>query len=335
MSPWLLKRFSSKTLFFSELLAVSTIIHVVIGLALFVLYRGQYESFSFEVHSKFNPDAPVLFLHHRGSLHSTRNGLHRNGQGVHAKSRSNAMLSKNSAKHSGKNASVQPKQTVAHANNAKIAEKTATMFLDKTKKPKIESKKNKKQKAQSLKVAADEPQKTPAAVVPQTLQPEGEKKIVEKVAQRQEPAIKEPPMPEHVQENNAQEAQAESSGKESTSDVGTELSLPESFDVAIGSEGIGDAGDDQEYSGLSPEAARIYYAVQEEITTRWKPPMGLPKDLVCTISVRLDREGTIANIAVKKSSGVLIYDMAASQAAQEMKLPQIAWGKEFSIAFKL
>ncbi len=317
MSPWLLKRFSRKTLFFSELLAVSTIIHAVVGLALFVLYRGQYESFSFEVHSKFNSDQPVLFLHHRGSRHSTHAAAFR-------KTHTRCVKSTGGSKHvhtrSGKNA------VVAQASKAKkIVEKTATMFLDKTKKPKaVSSKKSKKQKAQQLKVAAKE------LPIPE---------VVEKPVLQESQTIQKVSAQETVPENVLKETAAASSKEELKNEEVAgiqESSVPESFDIAIGSESAdGGEGEEQEFPGLSPEAARVYYAVQEEITTRWKPPLGLPKDLVCTVSVRLDHEGAIANATVKKSSGVLIYDLAASQAAQEMKLPQIAWGKEFSIAFKL
>ena len=229
------------------------------------------------------------------------------------------------------------KQMVAHASSVKkLVEKTATMFLDKTKKPiAAMSKKNKKQNVKHLKVAAAK--SLPKA--PSPTNPEEKKAVIEEIVQQEEHLLKKENPQEAVHENNNEVAQAENSKEELVRDevaAACDSSVAESFDIAIGAGAPFDGqGDEQEFPGLSPEAARIYYAVQEEIMTRWRPPMGLPKDLVCTISVRLDRQGGIVNTTVKKPSGVLIYDLAANQAAQEMKLPQIAWGKEFSIAFKL
>lgn len=318
MSPWLLKKFSSKTIFFSELIVVSTIIHCIIGLALFVLYRGQYESFSFEVHSKFNSDQQVLFLPCRGrSGHSSFAAVR------YSKARARCPRSTRTGK--GAQIVAKPqKQAIAHSSKL-ISPKTATMFLDKSAKSKVvANKKNKKSKIKPVKVVVNE---APAVQHEELTKPAAVKSDVKKQEEAVTQKITER---ESAPENPVQEVHNENAA------AVPESSLPEAYDIAVGADASTEGqSEGYEFAGLPPEVARIYYAVQEEVTTRWKPPLNLPKDLVCTISVRLNREGAIADVAIKKSSGVLIYDLAASQAAQEMQLPQITWGKEFSIAFKL
>lgn len=74
--------------------------------------------------------------------------------------------------------------------------------------------------------------------------------------------------------------------------------------------------------------------IQKEVEQHWKPPVGLSKELACTIKIYIDWEGKATNAIIADSSSVLIYDIAARTAASALALPKWGWGKEFSIAFK-
>jgi len=54
--------------------------------------------------------------------------------------------------------------------------------------------------------------------------------------------------------------------------------------------------------------------VQQDIERLWKPPVGLSKDLMCTVAVSLNGKGIIQALAVEESSNVLSYDITARMA---------------------
>jgi hypothetical protein len=102
----------------------------------------------------------------------------------------------------------------------------------------------------------------------------------------------------------------------------------------------GDYGLDEitigQYDGeyLTAEQAHVYACVEQEIVSRWRPPRGLSKALACQIKCSIGESGTVVACRLEKSSGVLIYDMAARSAARAMTLGRWAYGKEFTIIFK-
>jgi TonB-like protein len=78
----------------------------------------------------------------------------------------------------------------------------------------------------------------------------------------------------------------------------------------------------------------LQQALHDEICTQWQVPTGLSKDLSCQISVLVNWQGVVQEVCIAQSSGVRMYDASARVAATTMKLPKIAWGKEFIITFK-
>jgi hypothetical protein len=85
---------------------------------------------------------------------------------------------------------------------------------------------------------------------------------------------------------------------------------------------------------MSAEQARMYECIEQEIVSRWRPPRGLSKDLTCSIKCSIGTDGSVTSCTTEKSSGVLVYDMSARMASLAMKLPRWAWGKDFIIIYK-
>jgi hypothetical protein len=82
------------------------------------------------------------------------------------------------------------------------------------------------------------------------------------------------------------------------------------------------------------ETLQVQTNIQQLIYKRWKPPIGLSKDLVCTISVMVDKRGVVTSAIVIKPSGVLMYDISARSALTRLTIPQVAQNQSFSITFK-
>lgn len=91
--------------------------------------------------------------------------------------------------------------------------------------------------------------------------------------------------------------------------------------------GIGETIDD-------PRLAKYYAQLQTAVSDSWKPPMGISDECVCDVLVMLDMQGNPKEIKIVKSSGVLIYDIAARNALQDAKMPKWAYGKSITISFK-
>ncbi|MFC1842024.1 TonB C-terminal domain-containing protein, partial [Candidatus Dependentiae bacterium] len=78
---------------------------------------------------------------------------------------------------------------------------------------------------------------------------------------------------------------------------------------------------------------RLQYEIENEIAKHWRPPAGLSKDLYCTINVLVDWNGNVKQSMVKRSSGVLIFDISARMAVAKLSLPKNVRGKEINITF--
>lgn len=82
------------------------------------------------------------------------------------------------------------------------------------------------------------------------------------------------------------------------------------------------------------DALQMHDYIQQEMAQHWSPPSGMRKNISCTIKVMIGFDGTISNIDVEQSSGVLIFDGAAKRAATQLTPPQWAYGKEIVLTFK-
>lgn len=81
------------------------------------------------------------------------------------------------------------------------------------------------------------------------------------------------------------------------------------------------------------EILRRNALLQKELTSHWKPPVGMPANVTCEISFFVDNNGAVKNSTMVKSSGIVMYDISARQALFSMKMPQWTHGKTITINF--
>lgn len=78
-----------------------------------------------------------------------------------------------------------------------------------------------------------------------------------------------------------------------------------------------------------------YELLYDAIVSCWSPPPGIPVDVTCTITISLDRQGLITTKEMNNPSGMLMYDLAAQAAINEIHFPRLAWGKSITITFSV
>ncbi|MBM3893372.1 hypothetical protein FJ365_03165 [Candidatus Dependentiae bacterium] len=81
------------------------------------------------------------------------------------------------------------------------------------------------------------------------------------------------------------------------------------------------------------EVAHYQRFVQEEIDRVWRPPLGVKKGTVCTVSFAIDDKGNVQTCTMTKRSAVLIYDLSIMRIARELRFHASLWGKQFKIDF--
>ncbi len=95
------------------------------------------------------------------------------------------------------------------------------------------------------------------------------------------------------------------------------------------------AGQEVVYVGREEmEALQLQEYIQQEMAQHWSPPPGMPKESACTIKISIGFDGSITDLDVEQSSGVLVFDSAARKAASHLTPPQWAYGKTLRITFK-
>lgn len=302
-----------------------TACHMTLAFFFFFIYRGHYESFSFEVRSK-RPGKPVLFLPLK-----SRNALLCSSNTVQQKKIPVALPAQKISV-----AKPQIKKVAIAKSVAKQPPKPAAVAKKEAPKPIQEKKPATTMTAQARKKAVAK--NVPLAKSPAVSPAPAKKPIA--VAQKKSEPVK--PAQKTVKNESVPKKQPEPVTKKESMEKHAEQmvptptitdpadTLPDSIELALGDD---DYANDETYA-VSPEVARMYFGIQKELGTCWKPPVGLKKDLVCTIGVQYARDGTIADLGVKKPSGVLVYDISARTAVQKMQLPRWAAGKEFTIAFR-
>jgi len=81
------------------------------------------------------------------------------------------------------------------------------------------------------------------------------------------------------------------------------------------------------------EALKLYQEVHEEITKYWRPPAGLHPKQPCILLLAIDEQGSVDNITVEQSSGVLVHDMAARIAAQKAHFQKELFRQQIRLHF--
>ncbi len=86
---------------------------------------------------------------------------------------------------------------------------------------------------------------------------------------------------------------------------------------------------------MQPEDQRmlLFSQLQRQIIAEWSAPVGMPKDIACTISFFVDLKGILQHISIESSSGILMYDLSARAAIIKTIMPRWSRGKSFTITF--
>lgn len=144
---------------------------------------------------------------------------------------------------------------------------------------------------------------------------------------------KKEPLPQKTQPESSQESN-DSTANASSDDVRS--NNKESVD----NDATNDAGENGDGDGFSidgvddPEAIAHYQRyVQEEIDRVWRPPLGVKKGTVCTVSFTVDEKGEVQTCTMLKGSSVLIYDLSIMRIARSLHFHASLWGKQFKIDF--
>lgn len=81
------------------------------------------------------------------------------------------------------------------------------------------------------------------------------------------------------------------------------------------------------------QRALLFLQLQKQIIAEWSAPVGMPKDIACTISFFVDLKGILQHISIDSSSGILMYDLSARAAIIKTIMPRWSRGKSFTITF--
>ena len=78
---------------------------------------------------------------------------------------------------------------------------------------------------------------------------------------------------------------------------------------------------------------QIMQELQAVIAQNWLPPVGFGEDITCVIELRVDAIGRF-DCEIKKSSGVLVYDLSVRRALTQIELPNSVYQKTLTLIFK-
>lgn len=70
------------------------------------------------------------------------------------------------------------------------------------------------------------------------------------------------------------------------------------------------------------------------IVKSWQPPLGLSNEIECTVELVVDHKGKVVNFTIKKTSGVMVYDMSVKRIFSQIVMPATIWNKTLTIVFK-
>lgn len=342
----------NKYIFFVELILISTIAHGILGILLFVVYKGGITSFRVELGKAHSP---TLFVPLKRSVMSTY-ALGKSQYSGHGHHTSHAQGSKKGTamnagpQHASQHMPRLSSDTTVGFASGHDAKKNSLARKKVLSGQTYHDEKQTNQNEKEIKAEAGHKSKAKKNLVskialPKDVAPKKEsekKRIAEETIQPESPVINQAkpakPLSDQIQ------SPAEEPVVPAESVVPQSIAANQETPVAEGLqeplEGLpmdeiilgGASATVGEY--VSAEQARIHECIEQEIISRWRPPRGLRKDLVCHIKCNIGSDGAVASCVLEKPSGVLIYDMAARSAAKAMSLPRWAWGKEFTIIFK-
>jgi len=85
---------------------------------------------------------------------------------------------------------------------------------------------------------------------------------------------------------------------------------------------------------VDPKIIMYQQAIQREVDRIWRPPLGAPKGIECVVRFEIEKNGSVKNFKIEKSSKMLIYDLSIVRVGKEFKFEKCLWGKSFTINFR-
>lgn len=293
-----------------KIIGYTTAIHIIVLCFLLFFYNDNLKEASLKFTVTPERDIPIVFVPHARSGALFQKEEPKPGallQQLPAVSSSTATSSK----------AVAPKKTAKQVfkPKAKTVKKQATLTKEKQQKQKI---------AQSSKAILNT-QKDKKREQNQIKQKVTKKEQKQKIAQ---PIVKEPiaEKKELIEEQKIKETQKTESVSVPILPEGSKvLNVP----VVVGA---GEAAVPVYVGAQELPLLRMQEGIQRAIEEQWRVPAGLSKNLLCEVKVVISAEGK-AKAVLHKSSGVLVYDVAAESAAQRANYSKELWGKEITITF--
>lgn len=86
-------------------------------------------------------------------------------------------------------------------------------------------------------------------------------------------------------------------------------------------------------SEKNAEIERRCAALHNDLLSRWRAPHGVKDSVACTIRFFVNFDGRIENVVIEKSSGILLFDVAAKGVIYGTPMPRWVRGKSMTITF--
>jgi outer membrane biosynthesis protein TonB len=310
MWPWQHKNIHKKQIMWAQLVGASFGAHVLFLFLFFFLYVDRNHSLLLTMSSHLlNQDLSILLME------SYRKAPGKKGNAGASKSNLNAQLAAQVQTPEGHTAQSEVKSSVQKKvpSAKEVAVKTSLAPSKKM----LREKKRKEAAAKKKAAALAKKKEMAAAKKAADRAARAQKKLEEKMARQAARDAK-----------KAAAAQQELAAKEllpMPMNAIDQLSAVDS--VAQGPIAI----DGHEYS---TQDLLEYAALQQEFARCWKPPVGMQSDCFCEITVLVGKNGTVEDMQMVRSSGVLMFDVAARGALSIMEFPRWVCSKSLTITFK-
>ncbi len=310
MLLWLRNIVPKRFQLLSKLCLLVSIAHMLLLALLFVGYKNQ-QAYALEIAKQLqiNADTKIMFM----PLYQTTKSMGKKNGGSSVRSGAPRLA-----------AAARPR-VKERAPTSLISD--APVFNAKKKKAALVAK-AKKEKSAKLKKEAEKLKKETEKKEAERLKKEQElKKEAEKRAEKKIEPVPEPEKKEPLEQKSEEKREPEPAAV---------FELPSgSAAVQEGAAGNGQAGQDVVYVGQQEyDALGMQTYLQQELSTYWQPPQGIPADAECEVSFVVDWQGKAQTVTVSKPSGALVYDISARTALLAMEFPDWARGKSFKITFK-
>jgi len=326
MWSWLPKNVRRRIAFWGRLILFSSMLHTVFLFFLFVVYKGETAVYTVNIkRSILKSGVPIIFMPLKK---------------VVGKSNLNKNIVVNKTSVLQKQASKKKKIIKQSAKKKVSAKKKAVSVVSKPKKkttvkkksvPEKKSMPKKLVKKKILRQAQDEREKPTPKKKRQEKEIENKKKELQKKSDKQKEKPKDIKQEKRVVEKKI--AEKETVKKHISAEKKEKVPIKEKNHQPIVQESVVPKQEAIYIGRHELDALYMEQAIKDEVSKHWRPPLGLPKDLLCTINVLVGWDGSIKNVVVSQSSGVLMYDISARNTLSKLELPRWSRGKEIKIIF--